>query len=206
MSNIKASNQPKAGVSDNSSLMSLVMTAFFAAVIFLGIQSFRIPLPAAVGTPFLHFGHIFIMLAILCLSIRNATIAGVLGLVIFDLLNGYVHAIPNVLVNTILNCVVVGIVFSLARKKTGHDRKKEYYAAIGCSVLYGCLNVIVDFVWSTAQLLLLGSGLMAAIIAELSAIPATIINACFTVAGVAILYTPVTFAYRRLTGQAQRAA
>ena len=37
-----------------------VMTAFFAAVIFLGIQSFRIPLPAAVGTPFVHFGHIFI--------------------------------------------------------------------------------------------------------------------------------------------------
>ena len=34
----------------HSNVMSVVMTAFFAAVIFLGIQSFRIPLPAAVGT------------------------------------------------------------------------------------------------------------------------------------------------------------
>ena len=35
----------------HTNVTSVVMTAFFAAVIFLGIQSFRIPLPAAVGTP-----------------------------------------------------------------------------------------------------------------------------------------------------------
>ena len=39
----------------DNEIKSVVMTAFFAAVIFLGIQSFRVPLPAAVGTPFLHF-------------------------------------------------------------------------------------------------------------------------------------------------------
>jgi len=53
---------------ESISTKKIVMTAFFAAIIYLGIQSFRIPLPAAVGTPFLHFGHIFVMLAV-CLDL-----------------------------------------------------------------------------------------------------------------------------------------
>ena len=48
---------------EKNQVKTIVMTAFFAAMIYLGIQSFRIPLPAAVGTPFVHFGHIFIMLS-----------------------------------------------------------------------------------------------------------------------------------------------
>ena len=43
---------------------AMVVTAFFAAITFLGIQSFRIPLPAAIGTPFVHFGHIFVVMGI----------------------------------------------------------------------------------------------------------------------------------------------
>ena len=43
---------------NDNKVKNLVITAFFTAITFLGIQSFRIPLPAAVGTPFLHFGHI----------------------------------------------------------------------------------------------------------------------------------------------------
>jgi uncharacterized membrane protein len=57
---------------------SNVVTAFFTAIVFLGIQSFRIPIPAAVGTPFLHFGHIFVVLAIVCLGPKRSTIAGTL--------------------------------------------------------------------------------------------------------------------------------
>ena len=43
-----------------------------------------------------------------------------------------------------------------------------------------------------------GSSLNAALIAELTSIPATIINAAFTVAGIAILYVPVHSAYQRI--------
>ena len=51
-----------------NSVKQTVIVAFFAAMVFLGIQSFRIPVPAAIGTPFLHFAHIFVMLAILCMG------------------------------------------------------------------------------------------------------------------------------------------
>ncbi|MCI6888531.1 MAG: ECF transporter S component [Lachnospiraceae bacterium] len=183
---------------NSSNIKSTVSTAFFAAVIFLGIQSFRIPLPAAVGTPFLHFGHIFVMLAIVCLGAGRSTIAAVLGLIIFDLLNGYIHAIPNVFVSTIIKCMFVGTVFSLLRSKAAGNRQKEYTCAVICAALYGITNIVVDFIWSTAELMILGSSLGAALTAELTSIPATIINAGFTVIGIAILYIPVTTAYRRI--------
>ena len=182
----------------HSNVMSVVMTAFFAAVIFLGIQSFRIPLPAAVGTPFLHFGHIFVMLSIVCLGGKRSAVSGVLGLIIFDILNGYLHAIPIVFVSTIIKCLFVGAVFSVMKRRAAGERKKEYMAAVICAALYGITNIAVDFVWSVAELVLLGSTLSAAVAAEVMSIPATIINAGFTVIGIALLYIPVSSAYRRI--------
>lgn len=176
---------------------SISVTALFAAVIFLGIQSFRIPLPAAVGTPFLHFGHIFVMMAVLCLGAKRSTVAGVLGLVIFDILNGYLHSIPGVFVGTVIKCMLVGTVYELLKKKADGDSQKEYVYAVGCAALYGVTNIVVDFIWSVGELLLVGNTLGAAVAAEIVSIPATVINACFTVIGTAILYKPVVMAYRR---------
>lgn len=175
-----------------------VMTAFFAAVIFLGIQSFRIPLPAAVGTPFVHFGHIFIMLAIFCLGGRRAAVAGVLGLVTFDILNGYVHAIPNVFVSAIALCLLTGGLFSFLEKKAAGDWRREYRAAVICALAYGAANTVIDFSWSVCSLVLVGGTWAASLAAELTSIPATVINAVFTVAGTAVLYMPVRSAWQRL--------
>ena len=44
---------------EKTQVKTIVMTAFFADMINLGIQSFLIHLTAAVGTPFVHIGHIF---------------------------------------------------------------------------------------------------------------------------------------------------
>lgn len=178
---------------------SVVITAFFAAIVYLGIQVFRIPMPAAVGTPFLHFGHIFVVLAILFLGPKGSAIAGVLGLVIFDLLNAYMHAIPNVVVCTLINCLTVGNLFLFLKKRADSNTKKEYCFAVLCAVVYGLLNIILDFTWNTVELVIMGSSLNAAITAELTSIPATIINSVFMVVGIAVLYTPVKAAYRRAT-------
>ena len=185
---------------ESISTKKIVMTAFFAAIIYLGIQSFRIPLPAAVGTPFLHFGHIFVMLAVLMLGPKLSTVAGVLGLLVFDVLNGYIQAIPNVFVSTIIKCLLVGMIFQSLKKKAQGDEKKEYGYAVLCAAIYGITNIIVDFIWSTVELVVLGSSWSAALAAEITSIPATIINAGFTVVGIAILYVPVKKAYQRILG------
>lgn len=177
---------------------SIVITALFAAVVFLGIQSFRIPMPAAVGTPFLHFGHIFVMLAIVCLGPKRSAIAGTLGLVIFDILNGYIHAIPNVLVSTIIKCLLVGVLFEALKKKTDSSLKAQYKYAILCAGIYGVTNILLDFLWNTVELVILGNSLEAALLTELASIPATILNAGFTVIGIALLFIPVKSAYKRV--------
>ena len=174
---------------ESISTKKIVMTAFFAAIIYLGIQSFRIPLPAAVGTPFLHFGHIFVMLAVL-----------MLGPKLSNVLNGYIQAIPNVFVSTIIKCLLVGMIFQSLKKKAQGDAKKEYGYAVLCAAIYGITNIIVDFIWSTVELVVLGSSWSAALAAEITSIPATIINAGFTVVGIAILYVPVKKAYKRILG------
>lgn len=184
-----------------SDVQSLSITAFFAAVIFLGIQSFRIPLPAAVGTPFLHFGHIFVMLAVICLGAKRSAVAGVLGLVIFDILNGYLHSIPNVFVSTIIKCLLVGTIYAAMKKSADGDGKKEYISGIICAGIYGVTNIVVDFLWSVAELVIVGNSLSAAIAAEVTSIPATIINAVFTVIGIAVLYMPVAGAYKKIIRQ-----
>ncbi len=191
-------NYEKSASFHSTNVTSTVMTAFFAAVIFLGIQSFRIPLPAAVGTPFLHFGHIFVMLAVICLGSKRSTIAGVLGLIIFDLLNGYIHSIPGVLVGTIIKCMFVGTLFSALKKRANKDLHKEYAYGVFCAAIYGVTNIVVDFIWSVGELLFIGSSLTAAVSAELTSIPATMVNAVFTIIGIAVLYLPVTSAYNRI--------
>lgn len=76
---------------NDNKVKNLVITAFFTAITFLGIQSFRIPLPAAVGTPFLHFGHIFVVMGLLLQGGKRGAVSGTLGLTIFDMLNGYMQ-------------------------------------------------------------------------------------------------------------------
>ena len=185
-------------MNSKNSTRSLVITAFFAAIVFLGIQMFRIPLPAAVGTPFLHFGHIFVMLAVVCIGPLRSAVAGTLGLVIFDMVNGYMHAIPNVFVSTIIKCLFIGCLFLALKKTAGGNKKREYTFAVICAAVYGVTNIILDFIWNTVELVILGSEFKAAFMAELTSIPATIINAVFTVVGIAILYVPAKAAYDRI--------
>ena len=71
------------------SLKNIIFTGLFAAIIYIGISLLRIPIPAMVGRPFIHFGNPLMVLAILFLGGRLGGFAAVVGLGGFDLLNGY---------------------------------------------------------------------------------------------------------------------
>ena len=88
--------------STQNNVKAMVITAFFAAITFLGIQSFRIPMPAAIGTPFVHFGHIFVVMGVLLQGGKRGAASGTIGLVLFDILNGYMQDIPQVFIETIV--------------------------------------------------------------------------------------------------------
>ena len=49
----------------HNTLKNIIFTGLFAAIIFIGISLLRIPIPAMVGRPFIHFGNPLMVLAIL---------------------------------------------------------------------------------------------------------------------------------------------
>lgn len=176
---------------------TLVITAFFAAITFLGIQSFRIPLPAAIGTPFVHFGHVFVVMGVLLQGGKRGAISGTFGLVIFDILNGFMQDIPQVFIETLVKCLIAGVIFDVLKRKADGDRKKEYTGAVICAVIYGCMNVMIELIMGTVRMMILGSGLSAAIAGSVVSIPATVINAVFMVIAIAALYPSVKKIYVR---------
>ena len=183
---------------NDNRVKNLVITAFFTAITFLGIQSFRIPLPAAVGTPFLHFGHIFVVMGLLLQGGKRGAVSGTLGLTIFDMLNGYMQDAPKTFVETAVKCLIVGALFVMFKRKADGDKKKEYRAAVVCAFIYGCINVIMEFIMSTIAMMMVGSGFAAAAVAAFTSLPATVINAVFMVIAIAILYQPVKKIYVRM--------
>lgn len=131
---------------------AMVITAFFAAITFLGIQAFHIPLPAAIGTPFVHFGHIFVVMGLLLQGGKRGAISGTIGLVVFDILNGYIQDIPQVFIETMVKCLIVGAIFYLLQNRAVQDKKREYRNAIICAIIYGCLNIVIELVMGEVDL------------------------------------------------------
>lgn len=80
---------------------------------------------------------------------KRGAVSGTLGLTIFDMLNGYMQDAPKTFVETALKCLIVGALFVMLKKKTAGDKKKEYGAAMICAVVYGCINVIMEFIMGT---------------------------------------------------------
>ena len=187
-------------ISRDESINKLVVTAFFAAITFLGIQIFRVPLPAVVGTPFVHFGHIFVVMGVLLMGGKRGAVSGTLGLVIFDILNGYLQDVPQVFLETIIKCLLIGALFAVLKNRAGGDRKKEYRGAMICTVLYGCMNILIEFVMGIVKMMILGSGFAAAA-GSAASIPATVVNVVFLILAEALLYRPVERLYRRASRQ-----
>ena len=120
---------------NDNKVKNLVITAFFTAITFLGIQSFRIPLPAAVGTPFLHFGHIFVVMGLLLQGGKRGAVSGTLGLTIFDMLNGYMQDAPKTFVETAVKCLDRQSTFMMLKKKADGD-KEERIRSSSCLRIY----------------------------------------------------------------------
>ena len=181
-----------------SNINDIVRVGIFAAITFLGIQTFRIPLPAAVGTPFVHFGHIFVVFGVLLLGGKLGAISGTLGLVIFDLVNGYLQAMPQVFVETIIKCLILGAIFDMLKKMRKDQKEGELTAAVISAAIYGIMGIFIEFIMGTIMMMVAGSGLMPALLGSLTSIPATVINAVFMVVVIGILYKPVKKIYARI--------
>ena len=84
------------------------------------------------------------------------------------------------------------------KKRAEGNMRKEYRDAMFCTVVYGCMNILIEFVMGIVKMMILGSGFAAAAAGSAASIPATVINVVFLVIAVALLYRPVEKLYRRM--------
>lgn len=164
---------------------AITYTALFAAIIFIGISVLRIPIPALVGRPFVHFGNSLTVLAILILGGRRGAIAGAIGLGGFDLLNGY--AATSWL--TVLEVIIMALVVS-GMVHFFHDNDRTSNVVI-ISVIAGITKIFTSYCSSLITALMYGTTFRAAVVASFLSLPATVINSISTAIIVPILYFSV---------------
>lgn len=168
------------------SIKDIVLTGLFAAITLLGIQIFRIPLPAAIGSPFIHFGNSFAVLGILLLGGKKGAISASIGLGLFDIINGYgIYALSTVL-SVLIVAAVTTFVFNLFKR---NDKNIAVIAVSAAAA--GLTNVVYDLVFNTIFSIAGGSQFGAAVIASLASISATVINSVSTAIIVTLLYVPL---------------
>lgn len=178
-----------------SNLRKLIFTGLFAAIIYIGIWMLRIPLPAIVGRPFIHFGNTLMVLAILFLGGTYGFVASAIGLGGFDVLNGY--AATSWL--TVLECLVMAIVVSsLFKAFKGSTRKLDAKALITISVTAGITKIITSYLVSIVEAMMVGTSFHVAIIASFMSLTSAGINAVSTAIVVPILYLALAPAFKRL--------
>jgi uncharacterized membrane protein len=134
-----------------NSLKSIIFTGLFAAIIYLGIFILRIPIPAMVGRPFIHFGNTLAALAVLFLGFRNGTLAGIIGLGGFDILNGY--AATSWL--TMLEVIIVASIIELLFRFFKYQDKQKQIAIIALAA--GIAKIFTSYCTSIIEALMIGT-------------------------------------------------
>ncbi|MCI1985122.1 MAG: ECF transporter S component [Lactobacillus sp.] len=174
-------------------LRKLVFTGLFAAIIYIGIWMLRIPLPALVGKPFIHFGNTLMALAILFLGGRYGFIASAIGLGGFDLVNGF--AATSWL--TVLECAVQAVVISgLFKAFKGKTQPLSLKQIIAISITAGVTKVITSYLVSIVEALMVGTSFKVAVVTSFLSLTSATINAFSTAVVVPILYLALRDAFK----------
>ncbi len=157
-------------------LKKLVFAGLFAAIIFIGISVIRIPLPAIVGRPFIHFGNILTVIAVMFLGFGYGAAAGAIGLGLFDILNGY--AATSWL--TVIEAIILAGMVSLSYRSVGYteDQLGKLYWV---SLVAGLTKIVTSWCTGVIEALMVGTTFKVAMIGSFTSLTAAVINAiaCF---------------------------
>lgn len=172
-----------------NTLRSVILTGLFAALIYIGIWTLRIPIPAMVGRPFIHFGNTLMVVSVLFLGGRNGMLAGILGLGGFDILNGY----ASISWLTMLEVVVVALIISGLFKAMGYVDSKKNITIL--AITAGVTKIFTSYLTSMVEALMVGTNIKTAAVASFFSLPATVINSISTAICVPLLYFVVKKIY-----------
>lgn len=74
---------------DIRNLRTIIVIGLFAALCYVALDFFRIPIPSPVGKPFIHMGNMFVILAALLFNGVTGGLSGSIGMGLWDIIHGY---------------------------------------------------------------------------------------------------------------------
>ena len=177
----------------NTDLRDLVQTSLFAALIFLGISVFRIQIPFS--TQFVHFGNALVVIGCLLFGTKQGAIAASIGLGLFDILNNYANVAWQTILESLIVCYVIHLVYEKAMKK---DDKIANVIAVG--VIAAIVKIIVNIIKYTflRGMIVGGLALEPAFIQAINKITGTFGSAILTIIAVPIIYPIFKEALKRV--------
>ena len=161
----------------------LIEMALYAALIALSVLYIRIPIPSP-NNHFIHPGNALVALSILLMGFRRGAIAGIGGLVIFDIIAGYYTSIPTVIIESLVTLLVMQSVYQ------GVFRKKDTVPAlITVGIVAGATKVAMIFFTHWIKAIIISNmTVKAAALYAFSGLTAGTINAVATAILVPTLY------------------
>lgn len=122
----------------DKTIYNVTLAAVFAIVDYI-LAMFQIHIPSPVGRPFIDLGFTFVVLGILFLGYKYGVFSGIIGLTMFDLMNGYAaHAYL-----TIMEVFIVATTTGLTFKILKHSTKIASIVTLG--VITGLSKILSGF-------------------------------------------------------------
>ena len=167
------------------STADIVLTGLFGTLTFVG-TTLRIPMPSAVGAPFIHLGNAVLLLAVLLIGYRKGAFAGGIGFAIFDILNGYAAEAPYFILESFIVGGIATLIFMAFGKKDD-----KLYKIIIVAIGAGLTKIAMTFLKGIVKSLFLGLAFKPAVLASVASLPATLVNFVSTIVIVSLVYYPL---------------
>ena len=132
----------------NKTTKELTQYSLFAALIFLSVQSLRIP----VGPQFVHLGNALVVIGLLLYGSKVGALVASIGLGVFDLLNGYASVAWITILESLVVCLVLHLVYEKALKA---DDKTQNIIIV--AVVAAITKIILNFIKYTITNIVVGN-------------------------------------------------
>lgn len=165
----------------SNTLRNITFAAVFATIDYI-LAMFQIHIPSIIGRPFIDLGFTFVVIGTLFLGYRYGLISGIIGLSLFDLLNGYAAHVYL----TVMEVFIVVSVAWLSFRATKYSTQLSKIVLVG--IMSGLSKMVSGFLRYTIEALVIGMHGKKLIATAILSMPASVVT------GIAMFITvPVFF-------------
>lgn len=165
----------------------IILSALFAALAYVSIQTLHVAIFAPIGAPFFHVGNAVVALAALYLGLGYGTFSGVIGLALFDIMNGYAVEMPVVFLGNVLVALTIQLTYQKLRLIFA-DKLWLVTTAVVSGVV---VKLLTDFLKGVVRALVVNASFDTALVTSFTSLLATAVNGVGTIILVTLLYLPM---------------